>query len=624
MRGIVLADMHVDPMYQPTASPMDGCFCRASCSNTSLLWSGHAIRPFGQAECAAPNGLFEHMLASAARREPSPDFVFLLGDAIAQAHGDDSTGTDRALREREENYAAVTSRIAKAFPSAVTSSHGLGCAVALGNNDVHTIGLNDSLASTVGLNDASRYAWQAAAVAAMCGLSDEQAASFRRGGFYARGGARGGPRLAVLNTAPYSSLHGPPLNVTSHPDPFGQFAWLEAELTRAAAQRTPLLILGHMPPGLDFYDREPLWQEAYAARYWELVKRHSSAVAGQFFGHSHRTQFRVWGGVPAEAQAPLLVMGSVSPKYGNNPSFAVVTLGQGGGDEEEGGAVDLRPTEVRAYYADLAGAKDAQTPRVELLYTTATRLQCCAPPDTTSCCTPLSQSAPPSDAARLTNARYDQWAESMTDDPAPTAASEAAWRHFHSDLNARAEPAPPGQRGTNPLSGDGGNCTAPESFGHGCRVCTHGCRAAWLCLLRHGLSSRSYTACVAEAVADEQRAEAHLLATKAKARLAIQTPYIARHVRVNHEAKRRAAVEEALWRHEQMAAKLREEDLGQEQTSFARRRALTEPGTQRAYVPADASPAVVPESPGGASPRATAAARLPSTVLSPAAVLDRR
>jgi len=186
MRGIVLTDLHVDPMYQPTASPTDGCFCRASCSNTSQLWSGHAVRPFGQAECAAPNELFEHMLASAAREEPSPDFVFLLGDAIAQAHsGDASKGADRAVREREENYATVTSRIAKAFPSAVKSSHGLGCAVALGNNDVHTIGLNDSLASTIGLNDSSRYAWQAAAVAAMCGLSDEEAASFRRGGFYA-------------------------------------------------------------------------------------------------------------------------------------------------------------------------------------------------------------------------------------------------------------------------------------------------------------------------------------------------------------------------------------------------------------------------------------------------------
>ena len=618
MRGIVLTDIHVDPLYNPTASPANGCLCREECSNTSQLWTGHFSRPFGQRGCGAPPDLLDHILASAAREVPSPDFVFLLGDLLAQSSTLDArhrASTANYSLIMREYYPTVTSRIAKAFPSAVKSSHGLGCAVALGNNDVHPD-------YEIGLNVSSFYMWQAAAIADLCGLSELEATSFRRGGFYARSGAPGGPRLAVLNTAPYSSLHGPPLNVTSHPDPFGQFVWLEAELTRAAAQRTPLLILGHMPPVLDFYDRAPLWQEAYAARYWELMKRHSSAVAGQFFGHSHMTQFRVWGGVPAEAQAPLLVMGSVSPKYGNNPSFAVVTLGQGGGDEEEGGAVDLRPSEVRAYYADLASAKDAQTPRVELLYSTATRLQCCKQPNITSCCTPLSQSPPPSDAARLTNARYDQWAESMTDDPAPTAASEAEWWHFHSDLNARAEPAAPGLRGTNPLSGDGGNCTAPESFGHGCRVCTHGCRAAWLCLLRHGVSSRRYTACVAEAVADEQRAEAHLLATKAKATLAIETPYIARHVRVNHEAKRRAAVEEALWRHEQMAAKVREEDLRQEQTSFARRGTLTEPGTQHAYVPTDASPAV-PESPGGASPKATAAARLPSTVLSPA-VLDRR
>ena len=86
------------------------------------------------------------MLASAAREEPSPDFVFLLGDAIAQVHsGDASKGADRAVREREENYAAVTSRISKAFPSAVKSSHGLGCAVALGNNDVHPESMKSAL-----------------------------------------------------------------------------------------------------------------------------------------------------------------------------------------------------------------------------------------------------------------------------------------------------------------------------------------------------------------------------------------------------------------------------------------------------------------------------------------------
>lgn len=420
MRGIILTDLHVDPMYQQTASPVDRCFCRASCSNTSQSWSGSLVRPFGQAGCAAPLGLLDLILSSAAREVPSPDFVFLLGDIIASRLYETSENTDAVIRERAEFYPTVTSRIAKAFPSAANSSHGLGCAVALGNNDVYPD-------YNISLNDSSMYVRQAGAVAAMCGLSDDESASFRRGGFYARG-APGGPRLAVLNTGPYSSQHGPPLNVTLHPDPFGQFAWLEAELTRATAQRTPLLILGHMPPVLEFKDRMPIWQEAYATRYWALLARHRSAVAGQFFGHSHKAQFRVWGGVPAEAQAPLLVMGSVSPVYGNNPGFSVVTLGEGGGGGEEEDAVDLRPSEVRAYYADLAAAKDGETPRVELLYTTATRLQCCAPPNITSCCTPLPQSDAPSDAVRLTNARYDQWAQSMTDDPAPSAARCVARR----------------------------------------------------------------------------------------------------------------------------------------------------------------------------------------------------
>jgi hypothetical protein len=64
-----------------------------------------------------------------------------------------------------------------------------------------------------------------------------------------------------------------------------------------------------------------------------------------------------------------------------------------------------------------------------------------------------------------------------------------------------------------------------------------------------------------------------------------------------------------------MVAKVRAEDLKEEQASFAR--TLT---SELARMPADASPAV-PESPGGASPRVTRS-RLAS-VLSPA-VLDQR
>ena len=79
------------------------------------------------------------------------------------------------------------------------------------------------------------------------------------------------------------------------------------------------------------------------------------------------------------------------------------------------------------------------------------------------------------------------------------------------------------------------------------------------------------------------------------------------------EAKRKAAMEEELWRHEQMVARVGEEALREEQAAFAR--TLT---SELAHVPADASPAAGPESPGGAaSPRVTSS-RGPASVLSPA------
>ena len=77
------------------------------------------------------------------------------------------------------------------------------------------------------------------------------------------------------------------------------------------------------------------------------------------------------------------------------------------------------------------------------------------------------------------------------------------------------------------------------------------------------------------AVADEQRAEARLIATKAKALYKIRTPYIAKHDHVNREQKRAAAVEEELWRHKQMVTKVREEDFQRERASFAQQHTLT-------------------------------------------------
>ena len=178
-------------------------------------------------------------MKAAAREIPHPDMVIMLGDAMAH----------HLKYFSHRAFANVTSRVAAAFP-------GVGCVSVLGNSDVFPD-------YNINLTNPDQFTGQGASVSAACGLSPDAAASLRDGGFYAYGGWRNGPRVLVLNTGPYSTMpKAPPLNESQHPDPYGQFAWLERELRAARAQRERVLVLGHAPPCLDYYDRQPLWQEA--------------------------------------------------------------------------------------------------------------------------------------------------------------------------------------------------------------------------------------------------------------------------------------------------------------------------------------------------------------------------
>lgn len=50
----------------------------------------------------------------------------------------------------------------------------------------------------------------------------------------------------------------------------------------------------------------------------------SDVVSGQLFGHTHSNELRVSNTLPADSP-PILIVGAVSPIYGNHPGFSVVT-----------------------------------------------------------------------------------------------------------------------------------------------------------------------------------------------------------------------------------------------------------------------------------------------------------
>ena len=199
----------------------------------------------------------------------------------------------------------------------------------IGNNDVEP-DYHLPLKSNSSLLRAAADAWASE-------ITAEERADVLAGGYLARE-VTPGFIVVSLNTVLYSPKHTPDL---SNPDPLGQIAWLNATLTKAAADNKTVAVVGHIPPALASYDDSPpnhafasFWEPQYMDTLYELLAQHTHVVPAMLFGHLHSDEFRVDVSLGHDAP-PLLIAGSVTPAFGNNPSFRTVTY-----DNETGEILD--------------------------------------------------------------------------------------------------------------------------------------------------------------------------------------------------------------------------------------------------------------------------------------------
>ncbi|CAH0475619.1 unnamed protein product [Peronospora belbahrii] len=145
--------------------------------------------------------------------------------------------------------------------------------------------------------------------------------------------------VITLNTLPYSPSHLP--DTSKLPDPFDQFAWLNATLCELKSAGKYAYIVGHIPPIIDSYNGSPMWNESYMKTYKQIVGQYSDVVKAQFFGHVHSIEFRLplsrslsakvkREGVIADHDyedsselVPLFMVAAISPIYLSNPAFMV-------------------------------------------------------------------------------------------------------------------------------------------------------------------------------------------------------------------------------------------------------------------------------------------------------------
>lgn len=264
--------------------------------------------------------LLDSALAQMKRAAPNPAVVLLPGDFIMHKLRErfshiPSAADDAGLRTMRW----IASRLARAFPHSQF-------VIALGNNDVPCGDYRTA-------ND-SAYAKALARIWAPLvdrdGNSPKFVSSFVHGGYYTVRLSSAKLQLIVLNTVAFSTEYRGDCGA-NHSSAQDQLAWLSATLRAAPAGMRNAVIM-HIPPGVDAFSSEYLhgfviWhflRPRYDQTLVDILRSKVNRVVYAIAGHAHRFDVRFAGDVP------VLILGSLSPVYGNNPAFYLLRVGTGG------------------------------------------------------------------------------------------------------------------------------------------------------------------------------------------------------------------------------------------------------------------------------------------------------
>lgn len=200
-------------------------------------------------------------------------------------------------------------------------------------------------------------------------LPTDTAKTIEKDGFYSVV-VRPGLKIVSLNT---NFCHNSNLWLyINSTDPGNQLQWLIHELQISELQNEQVHIVGHIPPGSS--DCLKVW----SMNYNRILRRYSKTVAGQFFGHTHNSEFEIFynqdgsaangrkrrahnnGGRKSHKLAwqPIsvgFIGSSVTTFIGLNPSFRVYTI-----DPNQ----SFMPVDYETYYMNLTLANE-QGPDIE-------------------------------------------------------------------------------------------------------------------------------------------------------------------------------------------------------------------------------------------------------------------
>lgn len=320
-----VSDIHFDPFADPSLVAQLEAADVSQWKTILASSKSTAFSPYGS---DLNDPLFRSALAEMKRRVPSPAFIVISGDFLA--HKFDQTYQKYATDKSQAAYTAFVLKTIAYIASSLRETYpGVRIYPTLGNNDSDCgdYAVAPDSAFLAGFRDVWRPAVRSRSF-------DRR---FPTGGYYhADPSGLHNVRIIALNTNFFSTKYTNPCGKPG-PDPgLRQLRWLDAELHLARAERKRVWLLFHIPPGMDVYDSvayggacpnlnaQTFWKSEYQQKYLQITAAHRKTIIGTFAGHTHQDEFRI------ATDDFIHITPSVSPVFGNNPSFEAVEVRRNG------------------------------------------------------------------------------------------------------------------------------------------------------------------------------------------------------------------------------------------------------------------------------------------------------
>lgn len=330
---ISISDIHFDPLLNTDKSAADK-IKKSKYPQWREIYSSSSDKYVSHRAMEETNyNLLASTLVQMKQACPAPDFILFSGDLLAHKFNyyrtNDFSGNEGAFRAFvKETLEFIGAEVHRTFP-------GVHIVFTLGNNDSYgdyKIEPNGNF-----LHDTMNLYFTDYLNGETAGLKSF-ASTFESAGNYAYAPTGSSANLVLAINDIFFSEKSP-----HHDVGWLQLEWLEKQLKAAKKNDQNVWIILHIPPGVD---ARSTVNKKYIVTYWdalqkdgdsrtftdkfqELIQMYSPVVKGIFAGHTHMDHFRLIFDKSHNPLAYVHITPAISPEFGNNPGFQVLTYDAG-------------------------------------------------------------------------------------------------------------------------------------------------------------------------------------------------------------------------------------------------------------------------------------------------------